>query len=37
MDLRDESGDEPISTEMLKYIRDSSQYYPNVKSKETHY
>ena len=26
----DESDDEPMSTEMLEYIRSGSQYHPNV-------
>ena len=37
MDSVDESDDEPISTEMLEDIRDRSQSYPNVNSRDARY
>ena len=37
MDSGDESDDEPMSTEMLKDIRDVSQSHPNVNRREARY
>ena len=34
MDSGDESDDDPISTKMLEYICDRSQYYPDVNRRE---
>ena len=33
----DESDDDPMSTEMLEWIRDGSQSHPNVNNKEACY
>ena len=37
MDSGDESDHEPISTEMLEYIRDRSQSHMNVNKREARY
>ena len=37
MDSGDESDDDPMSTEMLEYIRDRSQSHPNVNKREARY
>ena len=37
MDSGDESDHDPIYTSMLEYIRDKSQYNPNVNRREAHY
>ena len=37
MDSGDESDHEPISTEMLEYIRDRSQSHLSVNRREAHY
>ena len=37
MDFGDEPDDEPMSTDMLKYIGDDSQSHTNVNRGETHY
>ena len=37
MNSCDESDHDPISTEMLEYIRDRSQIHPNVKRGEARY
>ena len=36
-DSGDESDDDPISTEMLEYIRDRDQYHPNVNRRKDRY
>ena len=37
MDSRDESDNNPISTEMLEDIRDGSQYHLNINRREARY
>ena len=37
MDSGDKSDDDPMSTEMLEFIRDGSQSHPNVNNKEACY
>ena len=37
MDYGDESNHDPISTEILEFIRDRSQSHPNINMREARY